>query len=132
VIITTLTHVATDHYSRVVVNGVKEASDFGALRKPINWQDNGFVSDVTSKNIRCNQLETASQVSSVAAGGTVGFVSNPAPYHPGPLQFYMAKVPAGQSISSWDGSGSVWFKVYSKGPTFANGQMTWPTCAWLL
>ena len=33
---------------------------------------------------------------SVATGSTVGFTANPDIYHPGPLQFYLAKVPASQ------------------------------------
>jgi len=111
-----------------VVNGKQESSDYGALRQPKNYQSNGFVDDVSSTDIRCNQLATGSAVMSVAAGGTVGFVSNPAPYHPGPMLAYMAKVPSGQSVNTWDGSGAVWFKVWQQGPTFSSGQMNWPSC----
>jgi len=118
-----------DHYSRLVVNGKQEATDFGALRKPLNFQSNGFVSNVNSADIRCNQMAPGNETMTVAAGGTVGMVSNPAPYHPGPLQFYMAKVPEGKPIDTWDGSGTVWFKVYSKGPaSFTSSSVVWPTC----
>jgi hypothetical protein len=47
--------------------------------------------------------------------------------HPGPTQYYLAKVPSGQSASSWDGSGAVWFKIATTMPTVdKNKQMTWP------
>jgi hypothetical protein len=45
--------------------------------------------------------------------------------HPGPLQFYLAKVPEGKTAADWDGSGDVWFKIYSQGATFSGGQMSW-------
>ncbi len=100
-----------------------------ALRKPLNFQSNGFVSNVNSADIRCNQMSRATETLTVAAGGAVGMVSNPAPYHPGPMQFYMAKVPEGQSIDTWDGAGSVWFKVYYKGPaSFSSSSIVWPNC----
>ena len=74
-------------------------------------------------------MSPGTETLTVAAGGTVGMVSNPAPYHPGPLQFYMAKVPEGQSINTWDGSGPVWFKVYYKGPaSFTSSSVVWPNC----
>jgi hypothetical protein len=60
----------------------------------------------------------------VNAGDTVGFTAVTSVSHPGPLQFYMAKVPAGQTAATFDGSGAVWFKVYSQGATFSGGQMT--------
>jgi hypothetical protein len=37
----------------------------------------------------------------------------------------MAKVPEGQSIDTWDGSGEVWFKVYQEMPSIGGGGMTW-------
>jgi hypothetical protein len=39
----------------------------------------------------------------------------------------MAKVPSGETASSFDGSGQVWFKILDLGPTFdASGTSTWP------
>jgi hypothetical protein len=43
------------------------------------------------------------------------------------LQFYLAKVPEGKTAANWDGSGDVWFKIYSQGATFSGGQMSWPS-----
>ena len=36
----------------------------------------------------------------------------------------MAKAPS--TTSAFDGSGNVWFKIKDIGPTFSNGQVTWP------
>jgi hypothetical protein len=51
---------------------------------------------------------------------------NQGPWHQGPYQVYMAKVPEGASVQNWDGAGQVWFKVYmggnyTGGCTFDNG-----------
>jgi hypothetical protein len=88
--------------------------------------DPGPVTDVSSEQIRCYELApgTASQTYTVNAGDTVGFTAMTSISHPGPLQFYMAKVPSGKTAATFDGSGSVWFKVYSQGATFSGGQMT--------
>jgi plastocyanin len=95
--------------------------------KAANYQSNGPVTDVSSSAIRCYELSpgTASQTYTVNAGDTVGFTAASSISHPGPLQFYMAKVPSGQTAATFDGSGNVWFKVYSQGATFSGGQMTW-------
>jgi hypothetical protein len=37
----------------------------------------------------------------------------------------MAKVPSGKTAANWDGSGSVWFKIYAEKANVANGQLTW-------
>lgn len=63
----------------------------------------------------------------VAAGSTVGFTAQSSISHPGTLQFYMAKVPSGQTADSWDGSGNVWFKIFEQGPTISGGALSWPS-----
>ncbi|UPX13772.1 uncharacterized protein EKO05_0004271 [Ascochyta rabiei] len=45
--------------------------------------------------------------------------------HQGPLQFYMARVPTGKTAATWDGSGNVWFKIYTEKANVANGALTW-------
>jgi len=88
------------------------------------------VTDVTSVSIRCNvdgATTGANSTLSVAAGDSIGFTANPDIYHPGPLQAYMAKVPSGETASSWDGSGNVWFKIYGEGPTFTSSALVWAT-----
>jgi hypothetical protein len=95
--------------------------------KAANYQSNGPVTDVSSNAIRCYELSpgTASQTYTVNAGDTIGFTAASSISHPGPLQFYMAKVPSDKTAATFDGSGNVWFKVYSQGATFSGGQMTW-------
>ncbi|KAK3939100.1 glycoside hydrolase, family 61 [Diplogelasinospora grovesii] len=119
------------HYTfpQMTVNGAAVGSAWESVRKTVDWQDNGPVTDVTSQNIRCNELApgTASATTlNVTAGATVGFAANPDVYHPGPAQLYLAKVPAGQTAATWDGSGQVWFKIYAEQPTFGS-QLTWPS-----
>jgi hypothetical protein len=60
----------------------------------------------------------------VAAGSTIGFTSNQNIFHPGPIQFYLAKVPDGKTAATWDGSGEVWFKIYGEQPKFGS-TLTW-------
>ncbi|KAK8070367.1 endoglucanase II [Apiospora hydei] len=59
------------------------------------------------------------------AGGSVTWNSSPGLFHPGAMSAYMAKVPAGADVKTWDGSGSVWFKVYQDMPSSANGGYKW-------
>jgi hypothetical protein len=75
--------------------------------------------------MRCYELApgTPSQTYTVSAGDSVGFTAVTSISHPGPLQFYMARAPT--NASSFDGSGAVWFKVFSQGATFSSGQITW-------
>ncbi|KAH8679912.1 glycoside hydrolase [Tricladium varicosporioides] len=101
-----------------------------------------------SSDMRCNVNATlaASGVLDVEAGTELGFVVDTIAagggiYHQGPLLGYMAKVPEGESVKGWDGSGRVWFKVYEDfpswvvktyGPIFEGaspvtyGKVTWP------
>ena len=57
--------------------------------------------------------------------------------HPGPTQYYLAKVPEGSSATKWDGSGASWFKFHTTTATIdAAKQMSWPNqsknwpCEW--
>jgi hypothetical protein len=67
----------------------------------------GPVTDVSSSAIRCYELApgTPSQTYTVNAGDSVGFTAVSSISHPGPLQFYMAKVPSGKTAATFDGSG---------------------------
>jgi hypothetical protein len=100
------------------------------VRKTTNYQSNGPATDVTSEQIRCYQLAAGAegaQIKSVAAGSTVGFTAEASVSHPGTLQFYMAKVPAGQTAATWNGDGDVWFKIFSQGPNISPSGLTWPS-----
>ena len=105
-----------------------ESSEFVTVRQPTNYQSNGAIEDISSSAMTCNQLGKAEKVLSVTAGSSLPIAYSQAPYHPGPYQVYMAKVPEGQSVESWMPSGNVWFKVFSKGASFENGQVFPATC----
>lgn len=48
--------------------------------------------------------------------------------HPGPLAFYIAKVPSGQSVATWEpGTAKVWTKIYQDHPSISSSGMTWPS-----
>jgi hypothetical protein len=104
------------------VNG---AAVWTNVRQAKNWQNNGFVGDPTSSDIRCNQLAAGTATASVAAGGSVKVNVNPSAYHPGPFQSYLARVPDGANINTWDpASSAVWFRIYAEQPKFGS-QLTW-------
>jgi hypothetical protein len=98
-------------------------NDWQYVRRTANFQSNGPVQDVNTAAIRCYEAggRSTAQTYPVQAGGTLTFQSAPNIFHPGPLSGWMAKVPAGQTAASWDGSGAVWFKTYQEMPTGANG-----------
>nr|WNK12365.1 LPMO [Ceratobasidium cereale] len=96
-----------------------------------NTNMNSPVTDVNSNDFRCNVGGLASggktSTTTVAAGSTVGFQSDIPIGHPGPLQVYLGKVPAGQTAATWDGSGANWFKIYTLGADFSSGTLAWPS-----
>jgi hypothetical protein len=103
-------------------------SDWSSVRKTANFQSNGPVTDVSSQALRCYELSPgtgASSTTSVAAGSSVTFKVAPNLFHPGPLQFYLAKVPSGKTAANWDGSGNVWFKIYAEPAIISNNQLSW-------
>ncbi|KAI0018945.1 glycoside hydrolase family 61 protein [Xylariomycetidae sp. FL0641] len=122
---------STAHYTfpGLIHGGVTEA-DWAYVRQTSNYQSHGPVQDVTSSQLRCYQLQAGSSANTatmeIAAGDTVGFRVDGGIQHPGPLQFYMAKVPQDSSAAAFDGSGNVWFKIYEDGPTFGD-EITWPS-----
>lgn len=85
------------------------------------------IENPTSPDIRCYQSGNAANIAELPAGATIHYISTQQVNHPGPTQYYLAKVPSGQSASTWDGSGAVWFKIATTMPTVdKNKQMTWP------
>jgi hypothetical protein len=114
-----------DHYSAdtkpdviPVVDAEGSANgDWVVTRKTTNWQTNNPVTDVTSDAMTCYELSPgtpASETQAVAAGDTVTFTIDPAIYHPGPVDVYMAKAPT--TAAAFDGAGDVWFKIYEDPP----------------
>ena len=117
----------------MVVNGKPESADWLAVRKTktTNSRDNGGVSDVNSSDMRCFGGTSGKAVVTVAAGETLGFVASSGIMHFGPCQFYMARVPDGKDVNTWEPAGNVWFKagsisaVQTGGPLSGN-EATWP------
>ncbi|KAI1262722.1 glycoside hydrolase family 61 protein [Xylariaceae sp. FL1019] len=116
-----LASIAQAHYTfpGLIYDGVTE-DDWTYVRKTTNYNSHGPVQDVTDPQIRCYQLEEGSEgalTMSVEAGDTVGFRIDPEIQHPGPMQYYMAKAPDGETAETFDGDGDVWFKIYEEVPT---------------
>jgi hypothetical protein len=84
-----------------------------------NHYNSAAVDDPMSPAIRCFEDPTRkpSSIATVAAGSTLGFKSSNTMGHPGPVLWYMAKVPSGQSAANWKADGNVWFKILQKGAT---------------
>ncbi|KAK4460000.1 glycoside hydrolase family 61 protein-like protein [Cladorrhinum samala] len=127
-----LASTADAHYrfSKLIVNGVEEAKEWGYVRQTKNYQTNAGVTDVNSADIRCFQNRPGTSTASVQAGTKLGFVAMSAVTHFGPVSFYMAKVPEGRDINTWDGAGNVWFKVGEisapSSGVLGSGVETWP------
>ncbi|KAF2651646.1 lytic polysaccharide monooxygenase [Lophiostoma macrostomum CBS 122681] len=123
-----LASTATAHYTfpNLIASGAA-TPDWKYVRKTTNYQSNGPQTDVTSTQIRCYELSpgTGAETYEVKAGDTLGFTAKTTISHPGPLLFYMAKVPDGKTAADWDGSGDVWFKIFEQGATISSAGMTW-------
>ncbi|KAF2471644.1 glycoside hydrolase family 61 protein [Lindgomyces ingoldianus] len=117
------------HYTfpKLVVNGKAEEKDWSVTRMTKNANSKQGVENPTSADIRCYTTQDAGSVTEVPAGATVHYISTQQINHPGPTQYYLAKVPSGSSAAKWDGSGAVWFKISTTMPFMdKNKQMTWP------
>lgn len=110
-----------------MINGEPEQSDWSVTRMTKNAQSKQGVQNPTSPDIRCYQSKNAAGVATVPAGGIVHYISTQQINHPGPTQYYLARVPERTTAETWDGSGSVWFKFHTEMPTMnENKQLTWP------
>jgi Auxiliary Activity family 9 (formerly GH61) len=90
-----------------------------AVRKRSDSDSHEPVTDVSLLDIRCGKDAStafAPGILTVAAGDPLGFAVDPTVQHLGPGMGYLAKVPAGKTAATWDGSGAVWFKVWEEGP----------------
>jgi hypothetical protein len=126
---------ATAHYNfpSLIYGGVTTTA-WEYVRQWTDYYAYTPVQTVSTTDIRCNVGGTTSGATTstltVSAGQTLGFTVGPDIYHPGPLLAYMAKVPSGETASSWDGSGSVWFKIFEQGPeasSYGTEALVWPT-----
>ncbi|KAM7219714.1 putative endo-beta-1,4-glucanase D [Rhypophila decipiens] len=113
------------------VSGGSVSPDWQAIRTTENKYSHGPVTDVNSAAMTCYEESPgrgAPQTINVQAGGTFTFDVDTNIGHPGPLHFYLAKVPAGQTAATFDGKGAVWFKIYQDGPSgLGTGNLKWPS-----
>ncbi|KAF2022356.1 lytic polysaccharide monooxygenase [Aaosphaeria arxii CBS 175.79] len=117
------------HYTfpRLVINGKPEEKDWSVTRRTKNDNTKQGIENPTNADIRCYSSSNAAGIATVPAGAQIHYISTQQVNHPGPTQYYLAKVPEGKSASNWDGSGNVWFKFHTEMPTVdKNKQMTWP------
>ncbi|KAL2151216.1 hypothetical protein VTH82DRAFT_6314 [Thermothelomyces myriococcoides] len=106
---------------------IANTPDWEYVRITTNFQSNGPVTDVYSDQIRCyerNPGTGAPSIYNVTAGTTLNYNAKASISHPGPMAFYIAKVPDGQSAATWDGKGAVWSKIYQEMPHFG-ASLTW-------
>jgi hypothetical protein len=97
------------------------SADWQYVRETTNHFSHGPVTNVTDPQLLCYELagRPAANVSTVKAGDTIGFTISPDMQHPGPGNIYMAKVPAGSDVTTWEPTGDkVWFKVCRKHDDF--------------
>jgi len=92
------------------------------IRKNTNpaWLQNGPVTDLNSKDLRCNVgglVSNGTETLTVKAGDEFTFYLDTAVYHIGPTSLYMSKAPG--AVADYDGSGS-WFKINDWGPSGSN------------
>jgi len=92
------------------------------VRKNTNpsWLQNGPVTDLSSKDLRCNVgglVSNGTETLTVKAGDEFTFYLDTAVYHIGPTSLYMSKAPG--LVADYDGSGQ-WFKFQDWGPTGSN------------
>lgn len=121
---------AIDTYPQSIFAGT-ESAEWETIRETENHWSHGPVQDVTSSSMTCYELSPgtgAPKIVSVTAGSKFTFTVDPSISHPGPLSFWMAKAPSGQTAATFDGKGSVWFKIYQDGPSgLGTDSITWPS-----
>lgn len=120
---------AIDTFPALIQDG-SVTPEWKYVRQWTGYYTNCPVTDIDSVDFRCGKDGTngsSTETLSVPAGSTFGFTVGGSIYHPGPAQLYMAKVPEGETASSWDGSGEVWFKVYGEEPKIDADGLKWPS-----
>ncbi|KAK0649970.1 glycoside hydrolase [Cercophora newfieldiana] len=113
-------------FSKIVVDGVAEAKEWGAVRQTKSYQGNQGVTDINSVDLRCHQMRSGTTTATVVAGEKLGFVANAQVTHFGPVSFYMARAPDSADLNTWDGSGQVWAKVAVIDAVKSGSGWEWP------
>ncbi|RKU48412.1 hypothetical protein DL546_009513 [Coniochaeta pulveracea] len=117
--------IADAHYT---FPSISNTADWQVVRQTKNYQSNGPVTDVGSSDIRCYQMKGTPNIFNVTAGQSIPYNAKASISHPGPMAFYIAKVPSGESAATWEpGTSAVWSKIYQDMPSISAGGMSWPT-----
>ncbi|KAF8903916.1 glycoside hydrolase family 61 protein [Gymnopilus junonius] len=114
--------------STLVSSHWTNTGDWVNIRKTNNFDSQAPVTDVTSIDLRCytSQTNAVASTATVEAGSTIGIEADGPIYHPGVINVYMAKAPD-NNVASWDGDGTVWFKVFQISAVTDGGQtITFP------
>ncbi|CRK13995.1 hypothetical protein BN1723_010208, partial [Verticillium longisporum] len=95
------------------------SADWEFVRETANNPVSNPIEDVSSPLLGCYEKvgRPVSDVQTVAPGTRIRFLSSAPIGHPGPVLFYLARVPDGQDVNSWTSTGNVWFKVDQYGNT---------------
>ncbi|KAF3931290.1 Endoglucanase-7 [Dactylella cylindrospora] len=121
---------ASAHYTfpGLIFNG-QTSADWTYVKMTTNKYSHGPITDVNSNDMRCYKDPAApvASTANVAAGATVGFRVDTSISHPGPLMFYLAKVPSGKTAANFEGEGTVWFKIWENYPTITSSSISWPS-----
>ncbi|KAM0588527.1 hypothetical protein ACHAQF_003345 [Verticillium nonalfalfae] len=105
-------------FRSITVNRGRSA-DWEFVRETANNPASNPIEDVSSPLLSCYEKigRPVSAVQTVAPGTRIRFPSSVPIGHPGPVLFYLARVPDGQDVNSWTPTGNVWFKVDQYGNT---------------
>ncbi|KFA70110.1 hypothetical protein S40285_03315 [Stachybotrys chlorohalonatus IBT 40285] len=101
------------------ITGSSRSADWQFVRETANNPQSGPVEDVNSPLMACYEKagRPAAAVQTVAAGSRFGLTSSASMGHPGPSLWYIARVPDGQNVNSWNPTGNVWAKIDQYGST---------------
>lgn len=118
----------SDTFPSLTIDGTKSA-DWEFVRRTANYQHTGPLQNVYDNAIRCYEGSGRPEaaIASIAAGSKLDIGVYYSITHPGPVLFYMAKVPAGKTAADWDGSGNVWFKIDEMAPSVSASGLSWPS-----
>ncbi len=112
---------AAAHYifQQLTAGGTKHPA-WKYIRRNTNpaWLQNGPVTDLSSKDLRCNVgggVSNGTETITLKAGDQFTFHLDAAVYHAGPTSLYMSKAPG--AVADYDGSGE-WFKFHDWGRIF--------------
>ncbi|KAH8918588.1 lytic polysaccharide monooxygenase [Atractiella rhizophila] len=105
---------AIAHYTWPRLNS--DTADWQVVRMTDNHYSRAPVENVADPNLRLASCYTGAGGTAssatpypITAGSNVTFWTDDNLYHPGVVNVYMAKA-SGSSVTTWDGSGTVWFK----------------------